>query len=487
MKNSIIKNNNIFLKRSLRVAFFSGLSGLLFGIVETLNIESSKKFRKKYGYTTFPAECPSKMSDILSSNFIHTMPNCENLPAKLCESSIECQQSCGPHFMCVEIFKETIYNNHSLEVGQKFCLPKFAQQIGCQSGMGYINISFDQIAREFKYICSCRYPDIFAGTFCDKFIACLDPSNPNIRAPLIDRTTGKEVDLNDHGFIGNVNFYETLENGVSRFYCRCKDISKLLTSSIHPLQCLKDPCFELFSVGDELHPAATGWTEGHVDSTTLNCHCGPSHETRLFGGGANPCLPIMDENCGVVSFDKSYQGFRCACNADQVFMPCRNRYRPEAVNLPECGTDGNYMLRHDAPEAGSCVNVCKFCNKIKSALPKSHGRNFKDICQDDIRTMGHCQIDKSLPAKPLLPGSTQDMYRCSCDVEPWAEFWRVDAAKTTGPCKGSKPSCKWLFGSCDTNIELGWQGYQCCHCPLTCLGQLNEEVGYCVIDLRRCI
>jgi hypothetical protein len=477
--------------RSARCALFAGIAGGLFAVLETLKSNCGKRINRQIGFAPFPNEHPEDLVlPLLDSPY--AVADCRERAPQRCEDDVNCRQNCGPGYRCQEAkTRDTLINGHALVLGKKYCLPERHSHVNCKPGTGVLTSRFDPAHPESNsFECSCKYPDIFAGYSCDKMVACADPSDPTNHAPLVDRTTGLDVDLDDTLFLESKDLYERMPDGSPRFYCRCKAISPLLTSAIDPLRCMRDPCLPLFLTskpGENKsvpHPSVTGWPDGAGGNMRLECGCGDSRVTRLFGGGENPCLPIMDRNCGKVSFHPAYKGNRCDCGPDEIFVPCRNRYRPDAVHLPLCGTDGSYMIRTDAPEAGACVKVCELCDRIVHKRGRWRGNlRFTSVCQDSLKTVGRCRVEKSLPLAPLLPGSEQHMFGCDCGVQDWASFWQVKKeVPASGPCSGYKPPCKSMFGSCDPEGANGFPGAECCHCPYSCGSLFGKRL--CLLDFR---
>lgn len=468
---------------------FACVAGGILGFLLPLNILVHKKCEKKFGYNSFPTERPEDITaPFENENSLAHIPDCQTVAPKSCTSSIECQKSCGPSYRCQTVHVETIVNGLSLNVGEKYCLPEAYENTRCKCGTSILNITIDPIDSKPRYTCSCIYPDIFTGVACDELVACRNTLDPEVRAPLLDRTTGKEVDLNDPFFLRSVDLYEKLQDGSPRFFCSCKSVDPLLTSAIDPMRCLKDPCLELVQFGRTVHKTVTGWSDGEKDNTVLNCGCGDPRVTRLYGGAENPCLPVMDPHCGEIEFSEKYDGLRCMCGPNKIFVPCRNKYRSGATDLLECGTDGNYMVRPDAPEAGACVNVCERCDALVAKQhenPAHPGFKITSACQDDVRTLGRCITNKAFPKQPLVPGFKQPMFQCACEAQPLAEFWQVEENDAPGTCRGRKPPCKQLLGSCNPNIDFGWQGRECCHCPLSCGNLMGSNV--CIVDFESCV
>lgn len=473
-----------------RTLFFAGLAGGIYGAVRRLNEQANQKVNKKFGYVAFPVDDPG-----IVPKYTHNHPHLHAHPHVHTQAQQEAHENqqkhqqgihsqtsfpectdktqCSFRHHCQQVRYETTVRGHTLVPGKRYCLPESYGGMECLLGR--------IVSDGTTYACSCKFPDLVSGAACDEVIACRHPDDPTRRAALVDRKTGADVlpayPATPSAFDGvpdvqtlppplGVDLYERLADGSPRYYCRCKSMDPLLTSAVDATRCLRDPC--LGSGAGRVHASVGGWPDGTTDNTRLNCGCGDPAVTRLLGGGENACRPVVDPNC------TAFADGRCACGPNQIFVPCRNRYRPEATALPPCGTDGNYMLDPDAPEAGACVEVCRVCDEV--AVKQ---RGLDSTCQDDRRSLGRCQVDPSLPSQLLVPGSQQPMYRCACAVQPSAKFWELTGADEFH-CQGSKPPCKHLFGVCDPSVEYSSDGPVCCHCPLSCGTIFGSSI--CLMD-----
>ncbi|KAK0093481.1 hypothetical protein PV326_013427 [Microctonus aethiopoides] len=429
------------------------MAGVFLGLSNTLNKYKNIGESRKIGWLPFPQISHEEISVPFISNnsFIENLNhNCFTEPPKLCSDSIECQKKCGPDFICTESNKTIFMNGVVLEKNKKYCLPRHSKALSCNINYGVMNISYDYILKKPKYTCTCKFPDILNGEDCSQLLVCRDPNDARKRAPIIDRTTNKVVDINNVSG-ETIDFYETLDSGEMRYYCGCKDINVLLTGGVRPMQCIQDPCLPYLD-----HPPHKS-VKGTLDSSSmlnndgkLNCNCGDGYETtRLIGGKHLPCRAILDDNVLYTNENE----ITCK-NENMRFIPCNNAYRTwniKGEEIYKCGTNGVYMKDFNAPEAGACTDVCKLCDTI------ARENNRLCSCHNDVRTMSTCYL-------------TKDKYRtkkCLCAAREGYTFWDVSNDDENGVCNEKLPPCKQMWGKCDPNIHYSNLGPQCCpylHC-----------------------
>lgn len=458
-EEAVPRKRRRIIPKHLRTFTGSFMAGMAFGFVKPIVDFSNEPVKKIHGLAAFPNEFPEDISAPFWPKTVKIIADCEKEPPKICNGPIDCQSKCGPNYDCQEVGEQMEFNGYLLEAGQRYCLPKVYANLGCKEGVSRMVISYDAILNKFIYKCKCLYPEIFSGYNCNEIVACRDPSDPSKRAPLIDRKTGQEVDLLDSAVVKKIDFHavDYSEDGTAqpRYYCACKKINPLLTSAIQCLECMRDPCFPLLNA--KPHETATGWADGSTGE--MDCGCGFVTQTRLMGGGKNPCVPIMDPKCKDFVHDLGFNTIDCKCESNEIFLPCMNKYRKRAnKDVGNCG-EGNaaFMTRNDAPQAGQCINSCKYCQII--GRPTFHGKEWStDPCQDDVRTQGRCQVASSEQWQRNIA------FTCHCDLASWANWWKVDSTWTEEKCKGRKPECIYFLRGCTKSIHNSWEGPQCCRC-----------------------
>lgn len=469
---------NTFIAKLLRVITGMTIAGVSLGFSRTFDKQSRREYRKPYGFVPFPKDFQEKINAPFwnQTNKVRKLVNCEREPPQKCTTSIDCQTRCGTDYECRQLDQDVEFNGHLLSANESYCLPKDVANVGCKAGVSRVIVSYNELLQRFSYKCKCLFPEFFSGYACDQFVACRNPWDASTTAPLVDSVDGSTVDLSDANTLRRINFHERVTNsdtGISyaRYHCGCKKLSNTLTSAIHPLRCMLDPCFPL-TTGYTL---ATGWKDGAAATKPeMNCDCGDAEETRLFGGRKVPCRPIINttfNSCASWSWDKETGEMTCHCDADETFVPCLNDYRarerrPENRLLAECGLGtAAYVNIPQAPQAGSCINTCRFChNKLRDSNP----------CVDDYRTEGICRPNNNW----LWHDPTNLPFTCECLVASHALWWQVEG---TGEkkCRGSKPPCRMLFGSCDPEIDKSFQGPMCCPC-LYCAGSACLWIPGCI-------
>lgn len=448
-----------FAAKLIRMATGVAIAGFSYGFSQVFVEQSKKKITKPYGFAAFPNDYPEDISAPFWPKNVKQVPNCANLVPKKCENSVDCQQQCGPDYECLTLDQDVEFNGVLLNANERYCMPKAIKNVGCKIGVSRIVVSYNQILDQIVYRCKCLYPEFFSGYDCSDYVACRDPKDSQRVARLRDRVTDTYVNLDSVQVLKKINLHEKIEGNVGRYYCACKDLDSTLTSAIYPLKCLRDPCFPQ-TIGST---AAEGWKDNDTNPN-MNCNCGDSEHTRLYGGKHTPCRPVAlltRESCpklipsgggnDINTNDEAPSSFACQCERDQIFIPCANSYRQDST-LGTCN-EGNaaFMPIKEAPQAGQCIDVCRFCTL--------HRDKDSNPCIDDFRTQGICRVNQewNYRDRKSLP------YTCECHAAPHAKWWLV-SGNGEKRCRGYKPECRMLFGKCDPDVHNSYQGPQCCPC-----------------------
>lgn len=143
---------------------------------------------------------------------------------------------------------------------------------------------------------------------------------------------------------------EALSDGSPRVVCDCKSQEDpvRLTSSIHPLQCLPDPCFSGLAAQPHASAEGLGWD--------MQCRCGDPKVTRLYPmGEASDCVAVRHN---VVRAAKDVKS-RTTIETKRGTLAVRLNRGEGPLMIPEdyyAGPDEDWFVQ---------VDPCSFCQDLK--------------------------------------------------------------------------------------------------------------------------
>lgn len=391
-------------KKRIRRYMYCVMSGFLAGVAYKLIKKDSEEEEHSQ------VALPDVYLDELSRPFWHNLDNsedCNKTHPQPCLYSATCQQKCGHGYECRAFEEEVTMNGFVLEPGQKYCVPKKLSFLGCKKGLSDTVMEYDYERNALKYTCKCKYPDLFSGNDCSRFVACqLDDGRI---APLFDRITKEEVKN-----INSINLYETMPwTKEPRYYCACKKLDASYTSAMQHLSCIRDPCFPVSR--SAVHPSAVGLADGSMASSELMCECGNPNVTRLFGGeNHSRCMPLMAED--TTEFSVRTDGtIEPRCRNNRIFFNCNNAHSFDP-NVGPCGKGNEaFMTRNEAPQAGQCIDPCARCGN-------------SNACTGFNIVTGKCT-----PSRSYKSGSDK-AYDCECRAREERSFYKAGLHKPTGLC-----------------------------------------------------
>lgn len=264
------------------------------------------KIKRKLNYDTVDRYLKPFEND---SNIPNPEINDQRLVRPCIDRAVKCDSAdCDCSAFCsdpelvekVHVFSEDeFYFKHFRLSEGTYCLPKGSHDVPCRKNLGSLVYSDRD-----RWVCLCRFPEIFNGSDCSDLVACKNSDvGENFGNDLWDTVNDAKVDVYDVSSFGGggngrpLDFYERKEDGSPRFTCKCGGLDNSMNRMVKipelHLQCFVDRC----KAGTH-NSSVPGY-----DLSSGECDCGDDAVTRQKN---------------VVAFDR-----RSPCTA------CHNRYSKE--------------------------------------------------------------------------------------------------------------------------------------------------------------